>query len=109
MPLSRTINRKCRDEQIHSEFGNFHIVKVVLCRLTGSVLITLFRLFVLVDFRWRICPAHLLLLDNVALLELLQAELHHFLLEVCVLDDVLLAVVWITQQVRSQLVRGIDL
>ena len=81
-----------------SQFGYLHIIEVVLRCLTGSVL----RIGVILDLGWR--SAHLLLFDNVALLELLQTELHHFLLEVSVLDNVLLAVVGVSHQVCSQLV-----
>lgn len=77
--------------------------------MPGSVLwisLTLLLVLVLVDLGWR--SAHLLLFDNVALLELLQTELHHFLLEISVLEHVLLTVVGIADHVRSQLVGGVD-
>jgi len=48
--------------------------------------------------------SHLLLLDDVTLLEFLKAQLHHLFLEVSVLKDVFFAVVRVTHQVRSQFV-----
>ena len=90
-----------------NEIGVHHL----RCLINRPILLlrSLTLLLLLFLHRLRRGTAHLLLLDDVALLQLLEAQLHHFLLEVSVLEDIFFTVVGVSHQVRSQLVRGVDL